>query len=115
MVIPASPLLFYCPTIFMVNDSFPGFASIPSNETLPVFEMLPTAFTTTLIVTVKVAPFARFGTVQVTVPPRALTGGPVQVPDVVVTDVNCRLFGRTSLNTTFGASAPLLLITQVYG
>jgi hypothetical protein len=109
---PAYP--FYCPAIFIVNDSFPGFASIPSNETVPVFEMLPTALTITLIVTVKVAPFARFGTVQDTVPPREFTGGAVQAPAVVVTDVNCRLLGRTSRNTTFGASAPLLLITQVY-
>jgi hypothetical protein len=114
MMIPASPLLFYCPAIFIVNDSFPGFASIPSNETVPVFEILPTTFTTTLMVTVKVPPFARLGTVQDTVPPSELTGGPVQAPDVVVTDVNCKLLGRTSRNTTFGASTPLLLMTQVY-
>lgn len=97
-----------------MNDSLPGLASIPSNETVPVFRMLPTTFTTTLIVTVKVAPLARLGTVQVTVPPRALTGGAVQAPAVVVTDVNCKLLGSTSLNTTFGASAPLLLMTHVY-
>jgi hypothetical protein len=62
----------------------------------------------------RASPFAKLGTVQDTVPPRELIGGPVQAPDVVVTDVNCKLLGRTSLNATFGASAPLLLITQMY-
>ena len=96
-----------------MNDSFPGLASMPSNETVPVLLKVPTAFMTTLTVTVIVPAFASVGAVQVTVPPCELTGGPVQVPRVVVADVNVRPLGMTCLKVTLGASTPLLLIVQV--
>jgi len=108
---PAQP--FYCPTIFTVNDSLPGLASTRSNETVPALLKVPTAFMTTLTVTVMVPAFARVGAVQVTVPPCELTGGPVQAPRVVVAEVNVRPLGITCLNVTLGASTPLLLIVQV--
>ena len=113
MMIQAIPLSFYCPTIFTVNDSLPGLASIPSNETVPVLLKVPTALMTTLTVTVMMPAFARVGVVQVTVPPSELTGGVVQVPRVVVAEVNRRPLGMTCLNVTLGASTPLLLIVQV--
>ena len=114
VVIQVSPLLrSYCPTIFTVKDSLPGLASVPSNETVPVLLKVPTALMITLTVTVMVPAFAKVGAVQVTVPPKELTGGVVQVPRVVVADVNRRPVGITCLNTTLGASAPLLLIVQV--
>ena len=105
--------MFYWPTIFTVNDSLPGLASMPSNETVPVLLKVPTAFITTLTVTVIVPAFARVGAVQVTVPPSELTGGVLQAPRVVVAEVNRRPLGMTCLNVTLGASTPLLLIVQV--
>ena len=104
---------FYCPTIFTVNDSLPGLASIPSNETVLVLLKVPTAFMTTFTVTVMVPAFTRVGARQVTVPPSELTGGVVQVPRVVVAEVNFRPLGITCLKVVFGASTPLLLIVQV--
>src|SRR6478752_6277337 len=83
----------YCPTIFTVKDSFPGLASIPSNETVPVLLNVPTALMITFTVTVIVPAFARVGATQVTVPPSELTGGVVQVPRVVVAEVNRRPVG----------------------
>jgi hypothetical protein len=111
---PGKPArLFYCPVIFTVNDSLPGLASMPSNETVPVLLKVPTAFMTTLTVTVMVPAFARVGAIQVTVPPSELTGGVVQVPRLVVAELNRRPLGITCLKVTFGASTPLLLIVQV--
>src|ERR1041384_1284045 len=68
----------------------------------------------TFTVMVIVPAFDNVGAVQVTVPPSELTAGPVQVPRGVGTDVNRRPLGITCLKITFGASAPLLLTTQVY-
>jgi hypothetical protein len=113
-MVQASPLgPFYCPTIFTVNDSLPGLASMPSKETVPVLLKVPTALMTTLTVTVMVPAFARVGAVQVTVPPSELTGGVLQAPRVVVAEVNRRPLGMTCLNVVLGASTPLLLIVQV--
>jgi hypothetical protein len=53
------------------------------------------------------------GAVQVTVPPKEFTAGPVQLPRLVVADVNRKPLGMVCLKTTLGASAPLLLTTQV--
>lgn len=105
--------LFYCPTIFTVNDSLPGLASMPSNEIVPVLLNVPTALMTTLTVTVMVPAFARVGAIQVTVPPSELTGGVVQDPRVVVAEMNFKPLGITCLKVALGASAPLLLIVQV--
>jgi len=63
---------------------------------------------------VMVPRFGRVAAVQVTVPPREFTAGPVQVPELVVADVNRKPDGITCLKTTFGASAPLLLTVHVY-
>ena len=96
-----------------MNDSFPGLASIPSNETVPALLKVPAAFMITFTVTVIVPAFASVGAVQVTVPPSEFTGGVVQVPSVVVAELKRRPVGKTCLKVVFGASTPLLLIVQV--
>src|SRR4029077_19017462 len=99
--------------ILTVNELLVGLGSVPSNVTEPVLRMLPVAFTMKLIFTVKLLAAPRLAAVQVTVPPRDPTAGPVHVPRVVVAELNSRLLGRTSVKTTFGATTPLLLITQL--
>ena len=71
------------------------------------------ALTMKLTVTVKLLAAPRLAAVQVTVPPLAPGAGPAQLPRVVVAELNSRLLGSTSVKTTFGATAPLLLITQL--
>ena len=80
-----------------------GLVSVPWNVAEPVVEMVAACVTTTFTVTTIVWPPGKVATLQVIVPPAEPEAGPVQLPMLVLTEVNCRFDGRTLVKTTFGA------------
>src|ERR1700742_376672 len=91
-----------------VAELLAGAVSVPRKLTAAGFAIDPVCLTVTFTTTVNcvvglVPPCAEppsLGIVQLTVPPSDPTAGPVQVPSVVVTELNCRLAGSVSTNST---------------
>src|SRR5215472_7644079 len=105
----------YLGLMVTVNELLEMFVSLPLKLPEPVAEKTPACVGTKLTDTSHVWPPGRLSRLQVSVPPKLPAGTPPHVPTLAVPDVNWKLAGSCSVNTTFEAVAlpVLFLICQV--
>src|SRR5262249_16114810 len=118
MASPCGEAIFvarYFDLMVTVNELLFGLVSVPWNVAEPVVEMVAACVITQLMVTTMVWPPGNDLAEQVTVPPAEPEAGPLQLPIVLLAEVNCRFDGSVLVKTTLGAvTVPwLFLICQV--
>lgn len=105
----------YLGLMVTVNELLEMFVSVPPKLDDPVAEKTPACVGTKLTETSHVWPPGRLARLQVSVPPKLPDGTPPHVPTLAVPELNWKLGGSCSVNTTFDAVAlpVLFLICQV--
>src|SRR5215472_2145954 len=105
----------YLGLMVTVNELLEMFVSLPLKLPEPVAEKTPACVGTKLTDTSHVWPPGRLSRLQVSVPPKLPAGTPPHVPTLAAPEVNWKLGGSCSVNTTFEAVAlpVLFLICQV--
>jgi len=113
IVFPAFCCLRYLALIVTENVLLGVLVSVPLNDACPVELKMPGPGTLTLIVTIMVCPAATEAALQVMVPV-APTGGPVQDPAEVETELKGNPAGNVAVKiTAFAGAFCAFLICQV--